>query len=582
MEPQPGDRGQGAPVHVVAIAGRPPDPHVELVVEVIASSSPVRRHEVMLDVVGERLEGKAAHTFGLFAHTPQPLIDSWLLARAISSLIPDGGSILVSDHEGLGGVTALTESQRSPTSRRRIWTVAGSGRFLTDTIVYGTTDHLDMPAASEVDWELVQYRTSDRVFSTSRAALDVLADLGVAAEIPITLSAPRPTGRSLATTVRTIHAPGPVERRNRFGDVLRAVASVPGVTISVSDVDTPDDVWTGTTWDANSAIRDILGDRLRRVSAPPSTIDVVVVGDVLAAPSPVVTGLHDAGIPIVAPEGSVLSMLWPDVVEWSSSDDLAAILTGSDSHLSSASTTEAQRTVVGDATAAGERARHVSVGIPVFGSSAYLDACIESVLAQTQPVTEIIVVDDGSRSEDVDRTLRRWGEADDRIRIVHQPNRGVCVARNTMLEAMTGDAFVLVDQDDVLDADFVAATAAALRADRLLTAVATWTEFFGEYSAIEAKPPFDRRIGRRENPIVSTGALVDMSVRDQGIRFAPDLAFLYCEDWHFWSQIVASGGRLGLVPAPLVRHRVHTASGGFRRTDLALRIGRARAIAPMD
>lgn len=68
-------------------------------------------------------------------------------------------------------------------------------------------------------------------------------------------------------------------------------------------------------------------------------------------------------------------------------------------------------------------------------------------------------------------------------------------------------------------------TADALRQDRSLWAVASWTEFFGDYEGIEAKPPFDRRVGLRKNPIVSTAALVDMSVRDAGIRFAPDLAF---------------------------------------------------------
>ncbi len=149
-----------------------------------------------------------------------------------------------------------------------------------------------------------------------------------------------------------------------------------------------------------------------------------------------------------------------------------------------------------------------------------------------------------------------------------------------MIAEMRGDAFLLVDQDDELHPQFIAATASALRADASLVAAATWTEFFGDYSAVEAKPPFDRRVATRENPIVSTAALVDMSVRDRGVAFEPDLAFIYCEDWNYWSQIVASGGRMGLVPAPLIRHRVHRASGGFQRTELAHAIGRARALEP--
>ncbi len=124
-------------------------------------------------------------------------------------------------------------------------------------------------------------------------------------------------------------------------------------------------------------------------------------------------------------------------------------------------------------------------------------------------------------------------------------------------------------------------TTEALRQDDSLWAAAAWTEFFGGYEGVEAKPPFDRRVGLRENPIVSTAALVDMRVRDEGIAFEPDLAFLYCEDWHYWSQIIAAGGHMGLVPEPLIRHRVHQTSGGFQRTELAHRIGKARAIEPL-
>jgi hypothetical protein len=80
---------------------------------------------------------------------------------------------------------------------------------------------------------------------------------------------------------------------------------------------------------------------------------------------------------------------------------------------------------------------------------------------------------------------------------------------------------------------------------------------------------------------VSTAALVDMRVRDEGIMFAPDLAFLYCEDWHYWAQIIAAGGHMGLIPEPLIKHRVHSASGGFERTEVAHRVGRTRAIEPL-
>jgi glycosyltransferase involved in cell wall biosynthesis len=222
------------------------------------------------------------------------------------------------------------------------------------------------------------------------------------------------------------------------------------------------------------------------------------------------------------------------------------------------------------------------VGIPVFRDVRFLDACVTSVIGQEQPPHEILLVDDGSASTEVDAALAALEGRDGRVRVLQLPHRGVCVARNAALEAMTGDAFVFVDADDLIEPDFIARCAEMLRSDDRLWAVSTWTRFFGSYEAIEAKPPFDRRVGVRENPIISTAVLVDMSVRDLGIRFAPDLAFLFCEDWHFWSQITAAGGAFGLVPHALAHHRVHPSSGGYLRTDLAMALGRARAIEPIS
>ena len=146
-----------------------------------------------------------------------------------------------------------------------------------------------------------------------------------------------------------------------------------------------------------------------------------------------------------------------------------------------------------------------------------------------------------------------------------------------MMDSMNGDALLLVDQDDLLVDDALEGFADALRSNPRCDAIAGWTAFFGEYVGIEAKPPFDARVGKRENSIVSTAVLLDRSIVDAGIRFEPDLAFLYCEDWNFWADLVAHGYSFGLVPRPLVLHRVHSSSGGFGRDQLALEIGRLRA-----
>jgi GT2 family glycosyltransferase len=349
----------------------------------------------------------------------------------------------------------------------------------------------------------------------------------------------------------------------------------------LSHEDAPDGIWTGTTWEALRHSREVLEMRVERRSSPDQVPGVIVIGDPYAPPDAETRSLVADGAPVVVPHGSVTSMIWPDARTWVEVDDLADLLTGGAFELVGKRSSLVLRP---DPVTRPERPmleRKVSVGIPVFREVTFLQECVESILAQDFPPHEVILYDDGSQSAEVDRALARLADQESRVRLMRGEHRGVCVARNNMMKDMEGDSFLFVDSDDHLLPAFLSRCATMLDTGDDLWAVATWTEFFGAYEAIEAKPPFDARVGVRENPIISTSALVDVRVREEGIRFAPDLAFLYCEDWHLWSQIIAAGGKMGLVPAPLARHRVHTSSGGYLRTELAHAVGRSRATEPL-
>jgi GT2 family glycosyltransferase len=470
--------------------------------------------------------------------------------------------------------------------RRRVWTVAGDGTGLEAIATGGTMDGLDGERESALDWEIVQYRFSERVLTMSDIVADWVSGTGGNALLTVQ---PEPRIESQIDVEPSIWLPEPVSRRSQFHRIIRSVGDVvaghPDVTLVVSPLEEPDSVWTGSAWDVAAPANHVPSGRITRSDAVPPSGSIVVLGDKLAIPTETVAEARRAGALVVVPEGSAAAALWDDAPVWNDEDDLAHVIadalaggrpTGRRG-LRSDAPTKAPRSV-----AQSDRAASVSVGVPIYRNVAYLDECIESILAQTEPVHEILLLDDGSNSADVTQAVDGWvAREPSRIRSLRQPNRGVCVARNRLVAEMSGDAFLLVDHDDVLDPDFIRLTSQALRQDESLWAVAAWTEFFGDYEGVEAKPPFDRRVGLRENPIISTAALVDMNVRDRGIAFAPDLAFIFCEDWHYWSQIVAAGGNLGLVPRALVRHRVHQASGGFQRTEQAHRIGRARAVEPL-
>lgn len=557
----------------VVIEDRDPSPMLALVVDALRAEQAI--DPIRVPGPGTRNEDGSAvdSAADQFRHTPEPLLNSWYAAQHVLTVTRPGDIIVVSDGGGIGGVLSLTEASKPTERRRRVWTVAGDGAWLESTLIAGTTRYAEMPLASEIDWELIQYRSSEVVLTPSRLVADLLSEIDIEATlVDVATEAPANGARIEGTGV---WIPGPVSRRNRSGDVLRALGSVPAMDATVSTLDSEDLIWSGSSWDALRSVRSALGPRLQRADRAPSRPAFLVFGDSFRVPDHETESWRDSGVPVLVPRGSTAAALWPEARVWNSSDDIVEILEGHRATRETAPTSPSDRS---RATTIDEsRARRVSVGIPVFRNVAFLDECLESILDQSQEPHEVLLVDDGSNSIDVDEALGRWeARVPDRVRVLTQTNRGVCVARNRMIDAMAGDSFVLVDQDDVLDPHFIERTAQALRQDEALWAVATWTEFFGSYEGVEAKPAFDRRVGLRENPIVSTAVLVDMRVRTAGLAFAPDLAFIYCEDWHYWAQIIAAGGRMGLVPEPLVKHRVHEASGGFQRTQLAHEIGKAR------
>lgn len=127
----------------------------------------------------------------------------------------------------------------------------------------------------------------------------------------------------------------------------------------------------------------------------------------------------------------------------------------------------------------------VSVIVPVYNVEAYLDQCLESILAQSYHNMEILMVDDGS-TDDSGIMCDRWAERDERIRVIHQPNGGLSAARNTALDVMTGQLVTMVDSDDVLHPDFITTLLDAMRQHDADIAVGSYRPFYGDDTAFPA------------------------------------------------------------------------------------------------
>ena len=101
----------------------------------------------------------------------------------------------------------------------------------------------------------------------------------------------------------------------------------------------------------------------------------------------------------------------------------------------------------------------ISVVIPTYNRASLLDRALQSVMAQTRPADEIIVVDDGS----IDGTAMLIESTyKNSVEYLCQPNRGVSSARNTGIRKAKGNWIALLDSDDEWKADKLESQLAAL------------------------------------------------------------------------------------------------------------------------
>ncbi len=92
----------------------------------------------------------------------------------------------------------------------------------------------------------------------------------------------------------------------------------------------------------------------------------------------------------------------------------------------------------------------VSVVVPVYNVEPYLRRCLDSIVGQTYRNIEIILVDDGS-PDACGRICEEYAANDTRIRVIHQENRGLSGARNSGMDAATGEYLMFIDSDDLID-----------------------------------------------------------------------------------------------------------------------------------
>ena len=132
----------------------------------------------------------------------------------------------------------------------------------------------------------------------------------------------------------------------------------------------------------------------------------------------------------------------------------------------------------------------ISIIIPVYKVEKYLDKCIASVVDQTYKNLEIILVDDGS-PDNCPAICDQWQGKDNRIKVIHQWNNGLSVARNEGLKLAHGECIGFVDSDDWIESEMYEKLLSALQetdADIAVGGFEGFTEDSKPIGYIKTKP----------------------------------------------------------------------------------------------
>lgn len=93
-----------------------------------------------------------------------------------------------------------------------------------------------------------------------------------------------------------------------------------------------------------------------------------------------------------------------------------------------------------------------SIIVPIYKVEKYIQKCISTLIGQTYPDIEIILVDDGSPDR-CPQICDEYAKLDNRIIVIHKQNGGLSDARNAGLEIASGDYVIFVDSDDYINSD---------------------------------------------------------------------------------------------------------------------------------
>jgi glycosyltransferase involved in cell wall biosynthesis len=209
----------------------------------------------------------------------------------------------------------------------------------------------------------------------------------------------------------------------------------------------------------------------------------------------------------------------------------------------------------------------ISAVIAAYQAERFIAETLESVLGQTRPPDEVVVVDDGSW----DGTARELERFADRIRVIRQPNGGYQNAINRAIREARCEFVALCGADDVWEPRKLEYQEQAILAHPEADLFFGHFESFGNFEAVGGQRPVTAR--PPGEGLLDSSELLDVLFRQDVIgtafiairrdlfdRLGPFLEDCQVEDYDFWFRCLEAGVRFYYDPRQLGRHRRHDAN----------------------
>ena len=198
-----------------------------------------------------------------------------------------------------------------------------------------------------------------------------------------------------------------------------------------------------------------------------------------------------------------------------------------------------------------DRAPLISVIVPVYRVEKYLERCIKSIVSQTYRNLEVLLIDDGSPDR-CPQICDSWAKKDERIRVIHQENRGVSAARNAGVDAARGEFIGFIDSDDFILPEYFETLYMTLTVNRADVSMCKSLYVDEDGDAIasfllkSSQPPgaYSGREILEQGPIYNVWCILFRAETCKGRRFPENR--IYGEDYSYITRLLPACSRVAV------------------------------------